>query len=41
MPRTGNDPELHLAKLSQAMRNTVAIGVRIRVHRARALETRP
>ena len=41
MPRTGNDLELHPAKLSQVTRNTVAIGVRIRVHRAKALETRP
>ena len=41
MPRTGNDPELHPVKLSQATRNTVAIGVRTRVHRTKALETRP
>ena len=41
MPRTGNDPELHPVKLSQAKRNTVAIGVRTRIHRVRALETRP
>ena len=41
MPRTGNDLELHPVKLSQAKRNTVAIGVRTRVHRTRALETWP
>ena len=41
MPRTGKDPELHPAKLSQATRNTIAIGVRAKVHRTRALETRP
>ena len=39
--RTGNDPELHLAKLSRVTRNIVAIGVTIRVHRTRALETKP
>ena len=38
---TGNDPELRLVKLSPVMRNTVAIGVRAKVHRTRALETRP
>ena len=41
MPRTDNNPELHPAKLSQAKRNTVAIGVRTRIHNTRALETRP
>ena len=41
MSRTGNDPELHPMKLSPAMRNTVAIGVKAKVHRTRALETRP
>ena len=41
MSRTGNDPELHLVKLFLATRNTVAIGVRAKVHRIRALETRP
>ena len=38
---TGNDPELRPMKLSQATMNTVAIGVRAKVHRTRALETRP
>ena len=37
---TSNDPELRLVKLSPVMRNTVAIGVRAKVHRTRALETR-
>ena len=41
MSCTGNDPELHPMKLSQATRNTVAIGVRAKVHHTRALETRP
>ena len=41
MSRTGNDPELHLVKISPATRNTVAIGIRAKVHRTRALETRP
>ena len=41
MSRIGNDPELHPVKLSPAMRNTVAIGVRVKVHRTRALATRP
>ena len=41
MPRTGNDPELHPVKLSQAKRNIIAIGVRTRIHRTRALETQP
>ena len=41
MSRTGNDPELHPVKHSPATRNTVAIGVRAKVHRTRALETRP
>ena len=41
MSRTDNNPELHPAKLSQAKRNTVAIGVRTRIHNTRALETRP
>ena len=40
MSRIGNDPELHPVKLSQATRNTVAIGVRAKVHLTRALETR-
>ena len=41
MSHTGSDPELHPVKLSLATRNTVAIGVRAKVHRTRALETRP
>ena len=41
MSRTGNDLELRPVKLSPATRNTVAIGVRAKVHRTRALETRP
>ena len=41
MPHTGNDPKLHPVKLSQAKRNIVAIGVRTRIHRIRALETQP
>ena len=41
MSRIGNDPELHPVKLSPATRNTVVIGIRAKVHRTRALETRP
>ena len=41
MSRARNDPKLHLVKLSPATRNTVAISVRAKVHRTRALETRP
>ena len=41
MSHTGNDPELHQVKISPATRNIVAIGVRAKVHRTRALETRP
>ena len=41
MPHTGNDPELHLVKLSPATKNTVVIGIREKVHRIRALGTRP
>ena len=40
-PHTSNDPELHPAKLSRVTRNIVVIGVRIRVHRIRVLETKP
>ena len=36
-----DDPELHPVKLSLATRNTVTIGIREKVHRLRALETRP
>ena len=39
--RTGSDPELHPVKLSPATKNTVVIGVRAKVHRTRALETKP
>ena len=41
MPQTGDDPELLPVKLSQATRNIVAINVRIRTQRIRALETKP
>ena len=41
MLRTGNDLELRLVKLSPAMKNIVAIGIRAKAHRIRALETRP
>ena len=41
MSHTGNGPELRPVKLSQATRNTVAIGVRAKVHRIRALGTKP
>ena len=41
MSRTGNDPELHPVKLSPTTRNTITISVRAKVHRTRALETRP
>ena len=41
MTRIGNDLELHPVKLSPATRNTVTIGIREKVHRIRALETRP
>ena len=41
MTRIGDDPELHPVKLSPATRNTVTIGIREKVHRIRALETRP
>ena len=40
-PHTSNNPELHPAKLSRVTRNIVVIGVRIRVHRIRVLETKP
>ena len=41
MSRTGNDPELRPVKPSPAMRNIVTIGIRAKIHRIRALETRP
>ena len=41
MSRTGNDPELRPVKLSPAMKNIVAISIRAKAHRIRALETRP
>ena len=41
MTRTGSDPELHPAKLSPATRNTVTIGIRVKVRRTRNLGTRP
>ena len=41
MTSTGNDPELHPVKLSPGTRNTVSIGIREKVHRIRALGTRP
>ena len=41
MTRIGDDPELHPVKLFPATRNTVTMGIREKVHRIRALETRP
>ena len=41
MTRTGSDPELHPAKLSPMMKNTVTIGIRVKVRRTRALGTGP
>ena len=41
MSRTGNDPELRPVKPSAVMRSIVVIGVRAKVHRIGALETRP
>ena len=41
MTRIGNDPELHPVKLSPRSRNTISIGIREKLHRVRALGTRP
>ena len=40
MTRIDDDLELHPVKLSLATRNTVTMGIREKVHRIRALETR-